>query len=107
MALNLTVLGGHLSRAFSDFPMSVYWQGKAIPCVRSQPNMSQTLEVGGPDEKVEFDLFLRSSDLPRTPREGDLFVVNKITMKVISVRNAAETGELIACGMGYARDGSY
>jgi hypothetical protein len=108
MALNLTVLDAHMSRVFSDFPLSIYWQGKAIPAVRSTASLSQTLEIGGPEEKVEFDLFLRSSELPRVPREGDVFVVDKLQMRVVSVRRASETGELIACGMGYLRaEGNY
>ena len=65
MALNLTILDGHMARVFTDFPLTAYWQGRAIPAVRSQPNLSQVLEVGGMDEKVEYDLFLRLSDCPR------------------------------------------
>jgi hypothetical protein len=106
MALDLTILNGHMARVFTDLPLTVYWQGQSIPAVRSTAQLSQTLEVGGPEERVEFDLFLRSSELPRTPKEGDVFVVDKIKMRVVSVRNAQETGELIACGMGYLRDGS-
>ena len=107
MALNLSILNGHMSRAFTDLPLSVYWQGKAIAAVRSTPSLNQTVEIGGPEEKVEFDLFLRSSDLPRIPKEGDIFTVDKLQMRVQSVRRASESGELIACGMGFARAGDY
>lgn len=96
-----------MDRVFTDFPLSVSWQGKTIPAVRSQPNLSQTLEIGGPEEKVEFDLFLRTSELPRVPHEGDLFTVGGLKMRVASVRNASETGELIACGMAFLRTGDY
>jgi hypothetical protein len=107
MALSLSILNGHMARAFTDLPLSVYWQGKAIPAVRSTPSLNQTVEIGGPEEKVEFDLFLRSSDLPRIPHEGDIFTVDKLQMRVQSVRKGSETGELIACGMGFARGGDY
>jgi hypothetical protein len=107
MALNLSILNGHMARAFTDLPLSVYWQGKSIAAVRSTPSLQQTVEIGGPEEKVEFDLFLRSSDLPRIPREGDIFTVDKLQMRVQSVRRASESGELIACGMGFARAGDY
>ena len=107
MALSLTVFDGHMARVFTDFPLTVYWQGKPISAVRSTPSFSQTLEIGGPEEKVEFDLFLRSSELPRTPLEGDVFVVDKLQMRVVVVRPSRETGELIACGMGFARAGDY
>lgn len=106
MALSLTILDGHMARAFTDLPLSVYWQGKSIPAIRSTPSLNATMEVGGLDQKVEFDLFLRSSDLPRIPKEGDVFSVDTVSMRVQSVRRASETGELIACGMGYLRDGS-
>lgn len=96
-----------MARVFTDFPLTAYWQGKAIPAVRSQPNLSQVLEVGGMEEKIEYDLFLRRSDLPRMPKEGDLFVVGSVRMKVVGVRSAPESAELIACSMGYARTGDY
>ena len=107
MALDLTILDGHMARVFTDLPLQVYWQGKSIPAIRSTPSLSQTIEIGGPDEKIEFDLWLRKTDLPRTPREGDLFDVDKVKMRVVSVKNAQETGDLIALGMAYIRDGSY
>ena len=103
MAIDLTVLDGHMARVFTDFPLTVYWQGRGIAAVRSQPTISQTLEVGGPEEKVEYDLFLRRSELPRNPREGDIFDVGGVKMRVVSVRQGPETGELIACGMGFLR----
>jgi hypothetical protein len=105
MPIDITILDGHMARVFTDFPLVAYWQGKAINAVRSQPMISQTLEIGGPDTKVEFDLFLRASELPRLPKEGDMFVVGGVKMKVVTIRNSAETGELICCGMGYARGG--
>ena len=107
MALDLDILNGHLDRVFTDFTLTVYWQGKAISAVRSQPTMMQTLEVGGPEQKVEFDLFLRASDLQRIPHEGDMMTVLGTQMRVVSVRRASETGELIACSMGYLRQGDY
>jgi hypothetical protein len=103
MSLNLSILNGHMARAFTDLPLSVYWQGKAIAAVRSTPSLNQVVEVGGPEEKIEYDLFLRSSDLPRIPKEGDIFTVDKLQMRVQPVRRASESGELIACGMGFAR----
>lgn len=107
MALDLDILNGHMARVFTDFPMTVYWQGVGYSAVRSSPNMSQVLEVGGPEETIEFDLFLKAGDLPRIPHEGDIFSVDGIKMGVKTVRRASETGELIACGMRYLREGDY
>ena len=107
MALDLTILNSHMARVFTDFPLTVYWQGRGIAAVRSTATMSQLMEVGGAEETIEFDLFLRSSDLPRIPKEGDVFVVDKVKMGVKTVRRASETGELIACGMRYLRTGDY
>lgn len=107
MALSLSILDGHMARVFTDFPLTVYWQGLGIAAIRSTPSLSQTLEVGGPDEKVEFDLFVRRSECPRVPREGDIFDVAKIKMKVLTVKNATETGDLLSLGMGFAGQGDY
>ena len=96
-----------MTRVFTDFPLVAYWQGASIPCVRSTPQLTQMLEIGGPEEKIEFDLFMRRSELPRLPKESDVFVVGGIKMKVVSVRNGSETGELIACGMAFAKQGDY
>ena len=107
MALDLTILNGHMARVFTDLPLTVYWQGQSLAAIRSTPSLSQTIEIGGPDEKIEFDLYLRRTDLPRTPREGDIFDVDKVKMRVVSLKNAQETGDLIAIGMAYLRDGSF
>ena len=107
MALDLTILDGYMDRVFTDFPLTAYCQGVGIPCVRSTPQLSQLLEVGGPEEKIEFDLFMRTSELPRIPKESDVFVVGGIQMKVVSVRQGSETGNLLACGMSFARQGDY
>jgi len=107
MALDLTILNNHMARVFTDLPLTVYWQGLPLAAIRSTPSLSQTIEIGGPDEKVEFDLYLRKTDLPRTPREGDVFDVDKVKMRVVTVKHAQETGDLIALGMAYARTGDY
>lgn len=107
MALDLAILNGHMDRVFTDFPLVAYWQGVGIPCVRSTPQLSQLLEVGGPEEKIEFDLFMRRSELPKMPKESDVFVVSGIKMKVASVRAAPENGELVAFGMAFAKQGDY
>lgn len=108
MALNLTVIEGHLARICSDIPISFTWDGVSYSGLRSTPDASQNLEIGGPEERIEFDLFVRASTLPATkPTEGQIFEFGTVKMKVLRVRTSPDNGALLAFSMGYARQGTY
>jgi hypothetical protein len=116
MALDLPTLRGHLTRVFSDIPFMFLWigagtytppaLGQTFSGIKTSPEMSQVLELGGFDEKVEFDLFVPLDALPSIPPEGAIFICDSIKMKVIRVGTSADDSQVLKLSMAYARAAS-
>ena len=115
MPFDLTVLAGHMDRVFTDMPTVAVWNGQRVNGIRSTTDMTQTLEIGGTDEKIEFQYFLRGDALPlQAYHEGQIFIIEGQYMRVAKVRHSpdkvpaaaaamATNGQLVTLDMAYAR----
>lgn len=104
MALSLSTLNGHLTRIITDLPVTFIWNGVSYQAVRSSPTLSQTLEVGGIDEKIEFQLFVKADALPTIkPHEGAIFTIDGIKMRVLEVKKSPDDAQLLSFALGFAR----
>lgn len=95
----------------SDMPVSFIRKGIQYDnaAVRNSQDMSQLLEIGDVDQKIEYQLFVRRSLLPETPAQGERWQVQEKTgwshMRVVRVKPSPDNGQLITCDMGYDRTG--
>jgi hypothetical protein len=101
--LTNSVLTRHLTRMQLDGTITFTWLGNPYSAIKSTPNFSQTLMIGGFDEQVQFDLFVILSDLPYMPVEGAVFVISGKSYKVLRVRPSPDNSQLVAFSMGWAR----
>lgn len=64
------------------------------------------MEVGGVDEKIAFNLYVRASDLPTVkPDVGDTFLVGSVSYKVSGIAPSPDAGSVIKYTMAFARTG--
>ena len=104
--LDIQTLDRHLVRMTCDGTASFTWNGVAYAAIKSTPSFSQTLMIGGFDEQVQFDLFVRLAILPSMPTEGQFVLVNGKSYKVLRVRPSPDNAQLIALSMGWGRKDS-
>jgi hypothetical protein len=103
MSLPLSNLSGHLTRIMSDIPVRFVWVGQEYQGVKSTPDLTQNLEVGGLDEKVDFQIFVKKDSLPSVPEIGQIMTVEGRKMRVNEVRRSPDNENLISLQMASAR----
>lgn len=102
----LSNLDGHLERIIEDIPVTFRWNGTDYQAVRSSPELHQVMEIGGIDEPVEYNLFVRASDLPALhPKIGDIFIMDNFQMKVLRIKASPDAAQLLTYSLGFARRG--
>ena len=76
--------------------------------VRSTPAITETIIIGGEDEKIEYQIFCKRSDLGIIPAVGtrvDVYesegVVSK--MRILGVRTSPDDSQLLSLQMGFSR----
>lgn len=103
MSLDPAILNGHLDRVMTDLPIAFTWNGAAFSGARTTPDQMQEAEIGGLDQKVQFNLYIRRSDLPTIrPGIGAIFVMEGVSYKVLEIAVAPD-GNLLRYAMGFAR----
>jgi hypothetical protein len=112
MAINLAALDEHLKRIMEDIPVTfdVYGSAAGVQGVRSTPNLTETVIIGGEDEKVEYQIFARRSDLggviPTVGTRVDVYdpegAITK--MRVLGVRPSPDDAQLVALQLGFSRE---
>ena len=100
----LTNLNGHLDRVINDIPIKFRWNGVDYQGVRSSPDFSQTLEPGGADQVIEYNLFVRASDIiGNLPDVDSVMIVDQIAMRVVHVKRSPDNAQLLSFAMAFAR----
>jgi len=93
-----------MARVFTDLPCLAIWKGVSYTGIRSTTDMSQTLDVGGVDERIEYQFFISSAVIPaQALREGEILIIDGQHMKVVRVRNSPDGSQLRTLDMAYAR----
>lgn len=103
MSLPISNLSGHLNRIMSDIPVIFTWNTQDYTGVKSTPDISQSLEIGGIDEKIEFQIFVKRDDLPSIPAIGQIILVEGKKMRVVDVKRSPDSDNLISMQMASAR----
>lgn len=103
MTLPLSNFNGHLQRIVEDLPLAFSWRGNTYTGTKASADVTQTLELGGLEEKVAFILYCRLSDVPGIPEVGEIFIVDGRKMKVLDSRKSPDDGQLLSLAMGWAR----
>jgi len=103
MSLPLSNLLGHLSRIRSDIPVKLVWNALEGQGVKSTPDVTQSLEIGGIDEKIEFQIFITRNEFPTIPEVGQIMTVEGKKMKVVGVRTSPDNNNLVSLQMAFAR----
>lgn len=104
MAFDLSIFNGHMDRVISDMPVTFMWENLPYQGVKTTPDFTQELEIGGIDQKIQFNLFVKADSFNAVfPKEGDIFVIDGIRMKVIEVRKSPDSGQVLNFQMAFAR----
>ena len=106
MPLSLPTLDRHLVRLTGELPVTFSipeWGPESFSGSRSTPTFSQTLLVGGFDQQVAEDLFVRKAALPAIPAEGLIVVINQKHYKILRVRPSPDNEQLLNLALGWAR----
>jgi hypothetical protein len=99
----LANLNGHQARMFSDFPVIFSYRGNALTGTRSSPDLSQQLELGGPEFKTVTNLFASSTVLGVVPEIGELIIMDGKTWKIMDVKLSPDAGQMVNMTMGWGR----
>ena len=90
--LDLAALNEHLDRLVDDLPVQFQWNGQWYRGCRSSTDLSQSLEIGGLSQRIEYQLFVKRDQFGQTlPHEGALFLIDAEHMKVIRVRQSPDS----------------
>ena len=103
--LNLAAFDEHLTRVIDDLPVPFTWNGKPYTGTRSSTDNSQLLVVGGVEQKIEYQLFIKTSTMTATrlPHEGDIFIMDNERMRVVRTRRSPDSVLLLTCDMAFSR----
>lgn len=106
MTIPLANLNGHLTRLVGDIPTSGIWGAHTITGARTSPTLEQSLELGGLDVKVQFDLLVKADTLPTPkPGMGAIVTFGGTPYRVLNIRRSPDDGQLITYSFGFARQG--
>jgi hypothetical protein len=110
MAFDLPTLNKFMARRFTDLPVTVIWGSLTYAnFAKSSPSFSQTLEIGGIDQKIDAVFFARTSDIlaqsSTLPKEGAVFIVGGVNHQVLNVKTSPD-GQLLTFSCTFARTGT-
>lgn len=103
MPLDLNTLDSHLVRILSEIPVSFTWKGTVYSGIISTPVSVQFLVIGGQDEQIRMDLFVRKAIFSTLPKTGDIITMSGKRYKVLGDRESPDNSQLIALQLGWAR----
>lgn len=104
----LSNLNGHLTRLVEDIPVYFTWKGVQYYGARSTPEFSETLEVGGSDQAIEYNILVKKDTMPAVTvivddMVDEIFLVDNIKMRVAHVRRSPDAQQLLTFAMAFAR----
>lgn len=108
MALDLTILDGHLDRVCGDngdIPVTFNFKGIDYIGARSSPDVAQELEIGALAEKIDYVLFVRSHTFPsidQIPTNQDFVTIGNMIYRIVTVKTSPD-GNLLSFGMTFGQ----
>lgn len=103
MSLNTSILNGHLTRIMEDLPVVATCNGSTISGVVSSPDVTQVIVLGGAEQEVQFQFFVKADTLTASFPIGSIFCFPDKKCKVLQVKTSPDNGNLISFQMGSAQ----